>query len=246
MANEVITSLGRVQPIYRGDYIHGDRYDMLDNVFYEGSTYVSLVDNNINHYPTDSNYWQLVASKGLKGDRGSTGSFGAPIASAHSLESGANPTVEINASGPDEGKIFNFNFGIPAGPYGFDDINGTATSLPAGEQVVVNAELDTSGGERVLNFNFGIPAANGQGAQSVDGIAADSNNNVNLSAVRYIAQNLSNLQKQIVCNNIDAIKTPSTLTSGSFLRYGGTIDNPTWVVDPIDGISVQTIDTIVI
>ena len=50
MANAVVTSLGRVQPIYRGNYVHGTEYSLLDNVLYNGSTYVSLVDNNKNHY----------------------------------------------------------------------------------------------------------------------------------------------------------------------------------------------------
>ena len=246
MGTAAVTVLGRVQPIYKGDWNNYTTYNILENVIYNGSTYVSIVDNNLNHFPTNTNYWQLVASKGGKGDRGDTGSFGAPTASAHSLETGATPTVEVSASGPDEGKIFDFEFGIPAGPYGFDYIDGTATALPAGEQVTVDAELDTSGGERVLRFDFGIPAADGQGAQSVDGVSADSNNNVNLSAVRYTIQNLSNLQKQIVCTNIDAIKNPSTLTFGSFLRYGGTVDNPTWIADTIAEISLETIDTIVI
>lgn len=248
MGTAAVTVLGRVQPIYKGDWNGYTTYNILENVIYQGSTYVSKVDNNLNHFPSDTNYWQLVASKGGKGDRGDTGSFGAPTASAHSLETGATPTVEVSATGPDEGKIFDFEFGIPAGPYGFDYIDADVESLDAGMQPSVQAELDTTTitDKRVLKFKFGIPAANGQGAQSVDGVQADSSNNVNLSAVRYTVQNLSNLQKQIVCTNIDAIKNPSTLTFGSFLRYGGTIDNPTWIADTIAEISLETIDTIVI
>lgn len=246
MANAAVTVLGRVQPIYKGTWDQATTYGILENVTYNGSTYVSIVDNNLNKIPTDTNFWQLVASKGSQGNRGPSGGFGVPTASAHSIESGSNPTVEITASGPDESKIFNFNFGIPNGPYGFDRITGTAVTLPAHDQITINAELDTSSGERVLKFDFGIPAADGQGAQSVDGITADNNNNVDLSAVRYNVQNLSNLQKQIACTNIDAIKNPSNLTFGSFLRYGGTVDNPIWTCDSITAISTETIDNIVV
>lgn len=245
MANAVVTSLGRVQPIYRGNYIHGTEYSLLDNVLYNGSTYVSLVDNNRNHYPSDTTYWQQIASRGLQGIQGYTGDFGTPTASAVALSPDANPTVSVTASGPSEAKVFDFRFGIPAGPYGFDDVDASVTGLPSDQDVTVDVELDTSGSERVLTFNFGIPAADGQGAQSVDNIVADINNNVNLSALRYVTQSLSNTQKKIACNNIGAVESPATKPYGTFLKYGGTIDNPTWVMESIDGISSADIDAIV-
>lgn len=244
MGEPIITSLGRVQPIYKGEYVHGVRYELLDNVFYQGSTYISIVDNNLNHYPTDSNYWQLVASKGAEGKQGHTGSFGQPTATATLLDTGDNPTVSVNTSGPDEGKIFNFNFGIPAGPYGFDEVTAHATTLASDQQITVEATLDKSSDTRTLNFNFGIPAADGQGAQSVDNINADANNNISLSAIRYVNQNLSNVQKTIACNNINAIENPLNKFYGSFLYYGGDRDAPTWITESITGISNTDIDTI--
>lgn len=233
MANAVVTSLGRVQPIYRGNYIHGTEYSLLDNVLYNGSTYVSLVDNNKNHYPSDTTYWQQIASRGLQGIQGYTGDFGTPTASAVALSPDANPTVSVTASGPSEAKVFDFRFGIPAGPYGFDDVDASVTGLPSDQDVTVDVELDTSSGERILRFDFGIPAANGQGAQSVDGIAADTNNNIPLSAVRYVNQNLSNIQKQIACNNINALIDPLNKEYDSFLYYGGNINNPSWITKKI-------------
>lgn len=244
MANAVVTSLGRVQPIYRGNYIHGTEYSLLDNVLYNGSTYVSLVDNNRNHYPSDTTYWQQIASRGLQGIQGYTGDFGTPTASAVALSPDADPTVSVTASGPSEAKVFDFRFGIPTGPYGFDDVDASVTGLPSDQDVTVDVELDTSGSERVLTFNFGIPAADGQGAQSVDNINADANNNVSLSAIRYVNQNLSNVQKTIACNNINAIENPLNKFYGSFLYYGGDRDAPTWITESITEISNADIDTI--
>lgn len=246
MANAVVTALGRVQPIYKGQYQNNVTYNTLENVIYNGSSYVSIVDNNRNHLPTDTNYWRLVASVGGPGPKGDTGSFGPPTADAYLVPSGSLPEVSVTATGPDDGKIFNFNFGIPLGPYGFDDITGTATTLAAGEPVTVETELDTSGGNRVLKFDFGIPAADGQGVQFVDGVAADSNNNVTLNSVRYSVQNLSNLQKKIACANIDAIMSPSSPTFGGFLRFSGTMSNPVWVTESLEEISTSVIDAIVI
>ena len=54
----------------------------------------------------------MVASKG------GSGGFGAPSGSAEMLPQGFNPTINITASGPDTEKIFNFQFGIPAGADG--------------------------------------------------------------------------------------------------------------------------------
>lgn len=233
MANPIVTSLGRVQPLFKGEYAYNNRYNRLDNVFYEGSTYISLVDNNTRHYPTDTDYWQLVASRGQPGAQGITGSFGTPVASASILEAGSSPTVEVTASGPDEGKIFNFQFGIPAGPYGFDDVEAEAESVASDQPVAVEAELNTVEGRRVLNFQFSIPAADGQGAQSVDGITVGLNNDVNLSAVRYVNQNLSDAQKQVVRNNINALMDPSNKEYGSVLYYGGSESSPTWATKVI-------------
>lgn len=233
--NPVVTSLGRVQPLYKGTYIHGTEYNYLDNVLYQGSTYVSLVNGNINHYPSDLQYWQLIASQGIQGPQGYTGSFGTPTATASILEIGANPQVNISASGPDEGKIFSFEFGIPAGPYGFDTVSASASGLGAGTSPTVEATLDTSSSSRILSFEFGIPAADGQGAQYVDNIGANSSNNIELSAVRYAQQNLSNGQKIIARNNIGAVAEPSRteLNYGDFLRYAGDESNPSWVGEQI-------------
>ena len=93
------------------------------------------------------------------------------------------------------------------------------------------AELVTEGGTTTLEFTFGIPAADGSGAQAVDGVQPTLNpstglQDVALTAVRYgTSQTLSEAQKLIARGNIgaqaagDYIAEPSQASSGQFLQY---------------------------
>ena len=67
---------------------------------------------------------------------GQAAGFGAPTASATSLASGEQPTVSVSASGEDTAKIFDFQFGIPAGRDGMAEI----LELPFGESISVTEE----------------------------------------------------------------------------------------------------------
>lgn len=59
-----------------------------------------------------------IPTGGGGGEPGAAAGFGTPTATASALEPGAQPTVEIQASGPDTAKIFAFTFGIPKGQDG--------------------------------------------------------------------------------------------------------------------------------
>ena len=63
------TKLGTVGYVNMGEWNSETIYNKLKVVTYEGSSYASLIDNNIGNIPTDKNYWQLMASKGDKGDK---------------------------------------------------------------------------------------------------------------------------------------------------------------------------------
>ena len=224
------TALGRVQPIYKGEYNPGTLYHRLDNVYYQGNTYLCKVDNVLGVAPAESsNYWQLVAHKGDQGDQGITGSFGTPIGAAEVLPSGSSPTIAITASGPDTAKVFSFDFGIPAGPVGYDDVAAHAVTLSAGSSPTAAAELVTEDNTTTLEFTFGIPAASGEGIKKLDNddtLTPDGQGNVNYNGVRYTtSQTLSDAQKLIARNNIGAqeagtyIAEPSQASSGQFLQY---------------------------
>lgn len=226
MANPVATAIGRVQPIFKGTWDSTISYIKLDNVLYNGNTYIAIQNVPAGQNPgtTSSPYWQMIASKGdsIKGD---TGSFGTPTATAHDLAYGAEPTVAVTASGPDTAKVFAFEFGLPAGPTAFDpdNISARAIALQAGTPPTVTAEIDNN----ILNFEFGIPSADGSGAQSVDGItpALDQQTglqNITLNAVRAIQnQGLSNLQKQYVRENINAQEAGNYQPAGDYIEDPG-------------------------
>lgn len=56
-----MASAGRVLMIPKGTYDATTTYNMLDLVYYSGATYVCK-QTSLNHLPTDTDYWQLVAS----------------------------------------------------------------------------------------------------------------------------------------------------------------------------------------
>ena len=48
MSTPITTAIGRVQPLYRGEYNSSLNYEKLDNVLYNGSTYIIAEDNEDN------------------------------------------------------------------------------------------------------------------------------------------------------------------------------------------------------
>ena len=62
--------LGKVAYFNKGVYNSQTNYEINDVVSYNGSSYVSLNDNNQGNLPTNTNYWSVVAEKGDKGDTG--------------------------------------------------------------------------------------------------------------------------------------------------------------------------------
>ena len=111
--------------------------------------------------------------------------LGTPTASASSLPVGSNPTVDMSVSGPDDAKVFNFQFGIPkgdkgdtgatgaTGPAGKDGAQGatgptgpaagfgtptaSATAVAAGGNPTVTVTASGANTAKVFNFQFGIP-----------------------------------------------------------------------------------------
>ena len=57
-------NLGRVLPIFKGEYDNNTRYSNLDVVYYNGSSYVAKGDTKGN-LPTDDENWQPVAMAGV-------------------------------------------------------------------------------------------------------------------------------------------------------------------------------------
>lgn len=60
----MIYNLGRVVPLFKGNYDAATTYGFLDVVFYDNSSFVAL-DTTTGNLPTDTSHWLPVALKGL-------------------------------------------------------------------------------------------------------------------------------------------------------------------------------------
>lgn len=69
---KVRTNLGKVATTPKGEYNNATTYLRLDVVTYNGSSYVCLQES-VGNLPTNTTYWQLMASKGDTGARGQDG-----------------------------------------------------------------------------------------------------------------------------------------------------------------------------
>lgn len=137
----------------------------------------------------------IPAGGGGGGEPGAAAGFGTPTATASALEPGTQPTVQIEASGPDTAKIFAFTFGIPkgqdgapgepgpegpqgpAGPAGTTDYNALSNKPSIGG---VTIEGDKTAADYGLAAKEELPK---QATDTVSGIAkfqpiAEQGNNV--------------------------------------------------------------------
>lgn len=65
-------NLGRVGLVLRGEYDASTKYEKLDVVTYQGSSYIAKQATTGNA-PTNESFWQLQSEKGEKGDKGDAG-----------------------------------------------------------------------------------------------------------------------------------------------------------------------------
>lgn len=71
-------NLGRVRPVWKGDWTASATYLAFDFVRYtDGNVYLAVKDVPANYIPSSqTDYWVLFGAKGSKGDTGSAGSQG--------------------------------------------------------------------------------------------------------------------------------------------------------------------------
>lgn len=218
------------EPVYRGPFDINENYSKFDNVLSGGSTYISLIDNNTGHQPSSSpDEWRLIASQGNRGPQGNVTPLGQVTATAAAASSAG---VNVNQTG-NYGENIAFSFNLPAGPIGFDTVSAEAVSIGSTSQPDVVPTITTVEGNRNLNLKFYIPAAVGTGVASVDSIGASADYNIDLKAIRYTQQNLSDGAKIIARENIGAVEDPTDKDYGAFLRYGGNVESPGWVAEQI-------------
>ena len=247
------TAIGRVIPAYVGDWSALTDYKKLDNVLYNGNTYVALVDNNGKEPGSSQSVgiWQIIASKG------DSGTIATVSAIAYTSESAY---VAVNTSGPSSNIAIDFEFGLPKGDTGaaaaFSTIVATATSVAWNDPAYCSATISGPPTATTINFDFGIPRAQGEGISLVDGYGATgTQGNVILTAVQYgrnqtvvgspiyisdeqAAQARANIRAAIDGNYITE---PSDKVANQFLQYDGSAWSAT-TVDYIADPSVKTVN----
>lgn len=86
-------SAGRVLLIHKGNYDSSATYNPMDEVLYEGSTYVCKATSTDNA-PTNTTYWQIMAQKGADGSAGQGIPTGGTTGQVLTKHSNANYDVE--------------------------------------------------------------------------------------------------------------------------------------------------------
>lgn len=91
-------NLGRVRPVWKGDWVSTATYLAFDFVRYtDGNVYLAVQDVPANYIPNSQTaYWVLFGAKGEKGDTGDTGSAGSPGVQG---SSGATFTPAVSSAG---------------------------------------------------------------------------------------------------------------------------------------------------
>lgn len=98
MADKNSINLGRVLPIYKGDWSADTNYDILDIVYYNGNSYTAKQPSTNQEPKADSAYWGLSSIKGQKGDKGDQGQKGDKGDTG--LQGPQGPKGVIGATGP--------------------------------------------------------------------------------------------------------------------------------------------------
>lgn len=124
--------IGRVRPVYKGNYSSSSSYTVLDRVLFEGSVWECVADAPAGTSPQkgSSTFWVEIGARGEQGPKGDTGDKG--------------DTGPKGATGPE-------------GPKGADgvtpNVSATVTTLPAGYEATVSQ----TGSVEAPMIEFGIP-----------------------------------------------------------------------------------------
>lgn len=81
---------------------------------------------------------------GADGADGASAGFGTPTISVSGLAGGQSPTASIGVSGPDTAKVFEFNFGIPAGTDGYTPTANVVKTGSVATITITDAEGTTT------------------------------------------------------------------------------------------------------
>lgn len=120
-------TLGRIFPVPEGEYSASKTYKELSIVTYNGNSYICKKQSSGND-PTNTTYWQLIASKGERGERGEQGIPGASGTSGGGSLSSEQLAKLNNSIAIEDRAINNCNEWLSNG---YIKTSTTTTNLPA-------------------------------------------------------------------------------------------------------------------
>lgn len=199
----IITNLGKVSVTPKGTWVDGLKYDRLDIVEYEGSSYLSVKESNT--YPLDdTSYWQLLAAKGEQGLQGEQGEQGIQGTEGEQGPQGEHGDPGIQGIQGIEG---------PQGIQGPQGPQGEPGETPDTSIFLVKDSTDNQGDLSITHDDVTIVASGNTAIQTTGNTAIKSTGNIS---------SVSSASQSITGNNVTITGAGNVLSVGSSgLLYNG-------------------------
>lgn len=205
-----VYNLGRVLPIFKGEYDPTATYENLDVVLYNGSSYVAL-NTTTNNLPTDENHWAIVA-----------------LAGTLSPEQIAEVEQQVIEYVQGQGYVIDNN-------YTHTDNNFTNADKNKLEGIDMTTKQDTLvSGSNIKTVNNESLLGSGNVSINVPTKTSDLTNDSNFATTSDVSSAVSGKQDTLISGtNIKTINNESLLGSGNI-----TIDNHFESGESVNSVSI--------
>lgn len=170
-------NLGRVLMNFTGDYDTSKSYTYLDEVTYNGSSYVCIVDAQ-NIMPTDTSHWKLLAKAGKDGQNGTVDS-----ATINNLKGQLETYIDTkvqSAAPASDGNAMSAARAAQAG------VASNSTAIAALAKTVGQAQNAASAAMKKATDALSAASASNSGSANSSGIAInESNSYTNFDQVKF-------------------------------------------------------------
>ena len=177
------TTLGKVMPVFKGEYNAVTEYLILDEVTKDGNYYRSKGSGNLNHAVSDQAWWLLISNEG---DRQTADGLRTTAETARQSAEGVRATAETARQANETGRQTSEGLRVTA---------ETARQTAEGLRVTAETERQTNTGTAIQNANTATGLANDAAtlANTKAGLANDAaslaNNKAGLADAAATAAN---------------------------------------------------------